>query len=244
MLISGANRGIGLELISQIVKLPSSPQHLFAACRNPEKAEKLKSLAKDHSNIHVIKINVDDEASIMAAKMEVENYLGQCGLNLLLNNAGIKAGLRLNTINSEDMLQVYKTNVVGPCLMVKAFLPLLKIAASKSDVPDFSCSRAAIINISSILGSVSCTRDISKYYDYDASKAALNMITKNMAVDLKSDKILSVAIHPGWVSTDMGGPNADIKPAKSAEGIIKVLSMLKGEHNGSLIEYTGKILPM
>lgn len=64
-------------------------------------------------------LDVDDEASIMAAKMEVENYLGQCGLNLLLNNAGIKAGLRLDTINTEDMLQVYKTNVVGPCLMVK-----------------------------------------------------------------------------------------------------------------------------
>ena len=63
--------------------------------------------------------DVDDEASIVAAKMEVENYLGQSGLNLLFNNAGMKAGLTFATINSEDMLQAYKTNVVGPCLMAK-----------------------------------------------------------------------------------------------------------------------------
>ena len=74
-------------------------------------------------------------------------------------------------------------------------------------------------------------------------QAALNMVTKSMAVDLKSDKILSVAIHPGWVKTDMGGPNANLTSTKSVEGIIKVLSMLKDEHNGLLIDYEGKTLP-
>uniref|UniRef100_A0A8C3QSB7 Uncharacterized protein n=1 Tax=Cyanoderma ruficeps TaxID=181631 RepID=A0A8C3QSB7_9PASS len=116
--------------------------------------QELRNLASKHPNIIIIPLEVADPASIKAAAAKVGEHLGGSGLNLLINNAGI---LNLNTLDTEtleDMTQVYTTNTIGPLLMGQAFLPLLKKAAQGSPGSGLSCSKAAIVNISSIGGSI------------------------------------------------------------------------------------------
>ncbi|KAH3819618.1 hypothetical protein DPMN_121357 [Dreissena polymorpha] len=138
------------------------------------------------------------------------------------------------------MAKVYEINAIGPLMVVKSFLPLLKQAASVDPAAPLSCNRAAIINISTSLASISGNTSIgfhgitSGFYGYRASKAALNMITTNMSLDLKNDGILATAIHPGWVKTDMGGPNALIDTVTSVTRVMAVMGKLQGE------EGTGK----
>ncbi|XP_013775522.1 uncharacterized protein LOC106460375 [Limulus polyphemus] len=140
------------------------------------------------------------------------------------------------------MMKNYEVNVVTPLIFTKAVLPLLKAAATQNDTKPFGCSRALVVNISSVLGSI-LSNDSGGLYPYRASKAALNMISKSLAVDLYSDGILSVSIHPGWVKTDLGGPNALIDTSTSVEGILGTILKVKENDNGLLINYDGKVIP-
>ncbi|NWU43317.1 DHB2 dehydrogenase, partial [Hylia prasina] len=156
LLVTGANRGIGLGLIQHVLRMPKPPQWIFATCRDPkgQRAQELQNLASKHPNIIIIPLEVSNPASIKAAAAKVEEHLGGSGLNLLINNAGI---LKLDTLDNETlevMREIYTTNTVGPLLMGQAFLPLLKKAAQGSPGSGLSCSKAAIVNISSIGGSI------------------------------------------------------------------------------------------
>ncbi|NWV32344.1 DHB2 dehydrogenase, partial [Grantiella picta] len=156
LLVTGANRGIGLGLIQHFLKMPKPPQWIFAGCRDPkgQRAQELQNLASKHPNIIVIRLEVANPASIKAAAAKVGEHLGGSGLNLLINNAGIAKLNTLDTETLENMTEVYATNTVGPMLMGQAFLPLLKKAAQGSPGSGMSCSKAAIINMSSIGGSI------------------------------------------------------------------------------------------
>ncbi|GAB0195727.1 C-factor-like [Grus japonensis] len=150
---------------------------------------------------------VTDPASIKAAAARVGEQLGGSGLNLLINNAGIAKLNLLDTETLEDMTQVYTTNTVAPLLLGQAFLPLLKKAAEGSPGSALSCSKAAIVNMSSSAGSI---EDVYLWHfghvvSYRCSKAALNMLTKCQSLGYREHGILCVALHPGWVQTDMGG---------------------------------------
>nr|XP_033798319.1 C-factor-like isoform X4 [Geotrypetes seraphini] len=211
-----------------------------------EQMEELTNLSAKYSNLSVIKLETTDPASVAEAMKEVEKQLKGRGLNVLINNAGIISETTLETVDEKDLLNVYSTNVVGPMLVTKAFLPLLKKAAEENPQAHMNWTRAAVINMSSILGSIKLNAESflrNPVLSYRCSKAALNMLTNCQAVGYKKDGILCTAIHPGWVQTDMGGPKASLTVGQSVNGILKVLCSLTENHNGILLDWEGKIIP-
>ncbi|XP_030437061.1 uncharacterized protein LOC115660159 isoform X1 [Gopherus evgoodei] len=250
VLVTGANRGIGLEVVKQFLEKSNPPEWVFATCREPEgeRAQQLKNLASRHPNLAIVALEATDPASIRAAATRVEEHLKSSGLNLLINNAGI---VRLSTLESEtpeDMSLVYATNVTGPLLVSQAFLPLLKKAAQGSPQPGLSCSKAAIVNMSSDSGSIMNLFgwQMGQVVSYRCSKAALNMLTKCQSLGYEGDGILSIAVHPGWVQTDMGSSTPDQAPLTvdvSVQGILNVLPTLSNKDNGAFVNWEGKVLP-
>ncbi|NXO05639.1 GSFK dehydrogenase, partial [Oriolus oriolus] len=209
VLVTGANRGLGLGFVQHFLRTPNPPQWIFATCRDPkgQRAQELQNLASKHHNVVVIALDVANPATITAAAAKVGEHLGGSGLNLLINNAGMVKPKTLDAETSEDMTETYTTNTVGPLLMGQAFLPLLKKAAQGSPGSGLSCSKAAIINISSIGGSIASSYgwEQMQVVSYRCSKAALNMLSKCQSLAYREHGVLCVALHPGWVQTDLGG---------------------------------------
>ncbi|XP_063801308.1 C-signal-like [Pseudophryne corroboree] len=248
ILITGCNRGIGLELVHQLLEQPNPPKQIFATCRNPDSLQnkKLNDLAAKHSSVVVIKLETTDDKSIKEAALEVEKHLKGAGLNVLVNNAGIMPVSTLESADAEDLMRVYNTNVIGPLLLAKAFLPLLKKAAAENPQKAIGCSKSALINISTLLGSIEKTPETFLLFpmlSYRCSKAALNMLTQCQSVGYKEYDILCTAIHPGWVQTDLGGPNATLTVDQSVNGIIKVMDNLSQKHNGIVLDWEGNVVP-
>lgn len=138
---------------------------------------------------------------------------------------------------------------MGPLMITKAFLPLLKRAASRGagGAGRMGIQRAAVINMSSLLGSVELNwgdrTNNFRWYPYRTSKSALNMVSRCMAVDLEPDGILCMAIHPGWVRTDMGGSEAPLSIEESISAILSVIGDLTEKDHGSFLNFTGEVLP-
>ncbi|XP_041652179.1 C-factor isoform X2 [Cheilinus undulatus] len=187
ILVTGANRGIGLELVAQLAQQVGKDAHLFACCREPEgsRAQALRDLSAQHpGKITTICLDLSDEESISAAVQAVSDQIGDGGLNLLINNAAINTPAKpapLSTTEKQHMMEVYETNVVGPFLLAKKFLPLLQRAA-ESYTPEhdtggkMSCRRSAIINMSTLISSIQkCPENFSyaQMYPYRTSKAPL-----------------------------------------------------------------------
>lgn len=184
------------------------------------------------------------DSSVDAAAQSAESIVGTDGLNCLINNAAINIASELDTVTRDAMMKTYESNTVAPLFVTKAFLPLLRRAAAGGS--DMGIRRAAVINVSSVLGSVQLNWGEGasfKSYAYRASKSALNMVTRCLAVDLEAEKILFVALHPGWVRTDMGGPMAPLSPEESISSVLSVISGLTEKHHGGFLDYTGKSLP-
>ncbi|XP_054697125.1 C-factor-like [Grus americana] len=250
VLVTGANRGIGLGLVRHFLGMPNPPEWVFAACRDPkgQRAQELQNLASKHPNLVIVPLEVTDPASIKAAAARVGEQLGGSGLNLLINNAGIAKLNLLDTETLEDMTQVYTTNTVAPLLLGQAFLPLLKKAAEGSPGSALSCSKAAIVNMSSSGGSIASPSgwDLMQVVSYRCSKAALNMLTKCQSLGYREHGVLCVALHPGWVQTDMGGSAGYTPPVTvdaSVRGMLKVLSSLSEKDTGTFLDWEGKVVP-
>ncbi|XP_047934703.1 C-signal-like isoform X3 [Anser cygnoides] len=194
VLLTGSNRGIGLELVKQLLGGPRPPAWIFATCRDPEgpRAQELRDLASRHPNLVLVKLDVANPSAIADAAKIVEGKLNGAGLNLLINNAGIYAQVSLETVDSDEMIRTYKTNAVGPLLM---------------------------------------------------AQAALNMLTKCQALTYGEAGILCVALHPGWVKTDMGTQEADLTVDTSVRGLLSVLPVLSEKHSGNLLNWEGKVIP-
>ncbi|NWV83111.1 GSFK dehydrogenase, partial [Dasyornis broadbenti] len=209
VLVTGANRGLGLGFVQHFLRMPKPPQWIFATCRDPkgQRAQELQKLASKHPNVVVIALEVTNPASIKAAAAKVQEHLGGSGLTLLINNAGMVKPKMLDEETLEDMTEIYTTNTTGPLLMGQAFLPLLKKAAQGSPGSGLSCSKAAIVNISSIGGSIASAFgwEQMQVVAYRCSKAALNMLSKCQSLAYREHGILCVALHPGWVQTELGG---------------------------------------
>ncbi|XP_032086473.1 estradiol 17-beta-dehydrogenase 2-like isoform X1 [Thamnophis elegans] len=156
VLVTGSNRGIGLGLVKRFLELPSPPIWVFATTRDleGEKTKELREMVCRYPNLVVLQLDVTKPESIQAAQKEVEKCVGEGGLTLLYNNAGIWIFNDLQTENAKDTMRVYSVNTIGPLLMSQAFLPLLKKAARRSPCQGLSTSKAAIINMSSIGGSI------------------------------------------------------------------------------------------
>ncbi|XP_040180520.1 C-factor-like [Rana temporaria] len=245
VLVTGSNRGIGLELVKTFLNKRNPPKYVFAACRNPETAQELKSLTSKHSNLVNVKMDVTDKASIEDAYSVVKETLKGRGLNLLINNAGINVYHSADETTSEDMMRVYETNTVGPMLVTQIFAPLLKKAAQENPNEVMSCSKAAVIHTSSSLGSLESTTHLypTALIEYRCSKTALNMLTRCQAEAYKMYGIIAVAFEPGWVQTDMGGPKAELKLHESVGGMMEVFDTLTEKHNGMFLDYKGLTLP-
>ncbi|KAM6057618.1 C-signal-like [Chlamydotis macqueenii] len=250
VLVTGANRGIGLGLVQHLLAMSNPPKWVFATCRDPkgQRAQELRNLASKHPNLVIIPLEVTDPASIKAAAARVEEKLGGSGLNLLINNAGMLICNTLDNATLEDMIQIYTTNTVGPLLLGQAFLPLLKKAAQGCPGSALSCAKAAIINMSSSGGSIEEVYlwDHTNVVSYRCSKAALNMLTKCQSLGYREHGILCVALHPGWVQTDMGtsaGPTAPVTVDTSVRGMLKVLASLSEKDTGTFLDWEGKVVP-
>lgn len=229
ILITGANRGIGFELTRQYALRENL--RIFAACRHPDAASELQRLAQQHSGIIPLPLDVTDHESIRQAARIVSQQTDT--LDLLINNAGIdlpETEQALQNITPEAMQRVYAVNTIAPLIMAQAFAVFL----SRS-------RRPCLINITSEMASIS-DRDYGGAYAYCASKAALNMTTRGLAVDLGRQGIICIALDPGWVQTDMGGTRAPLTPAESVSGMVSVIDQLSPEHNGSYLRWDGSTL--
>ncbi|XP_007477229.2 C-factor-like isoform X1 [Monodelphis domestica] len=247
VLVTGSNRGLGLEFVRQLLELPKPPQLLFATCRNPSAAQALHELSAQHSSVRILQLDVENSASIQEAFVSVKDQLEGLGLNLLINNAGRVIPNSFHSESAESMLQLYQTHVVGSLKMSQTFLPLLKKAAQMGPQDSLSCNRAAIINISSTGGSFTelLGWEIGPGLSYRCSKAALNMLTRCQGLILKEEGILCAAIHPGWVQTDLGncrGFLAPMKKEESVQGMLKVFSTLSEKNAGYFFDWEGKEL--
>uniref|UniRef100_A0A914VKK8 C-factor n=1 Tax=Plectus sambesii TaxID=2011161 RepID=A0A914VKK8_9BILA len=251
VLVTGASRGIGLEMVRQLAAIQDGPVHIFAACRNPDAAEDLQILTKDYPQVHPVYLDVENDESIWSAADQIQAILKPTdeGLNLLINNAGIcdKEGSGFSVPGAERGVFLHHLNVnsVGPVLVTQAFLPLLQKAAAISNSGKMGAHKAAIINISSILGSIAENALGSKLIPniaYRMSKTALNQLTKTLAVDMKPDGILVASFCPGWVQTDMGGPQADLKVNESVSALLNSIEKLSDEHTGDYFHHNGETI--
>lgn len=167
------------------------------------------------------------------------------GLNVLFNSAGISprsSFLGLKALKASELMDVYSVNVVAPLMLSKAFVPLLKQASEANKSASIGPSRALIVNMSSVLGSIESNKEGSLYH-YRVTKSGLNAATKSLSIDLKNDGIMTVSLHPGWVKTDMGGPKAPMEVADSCEKMVNTIMNIDKSLNGGFIQWDGKKLP-
>lgn len=228
VLITGANRGIGLEFVRQFV---ANGDRVFATARDLNAATDLGHLAMANpKRLTLLSLDVRNEDEINSVYEQVSQDID--ALDLLINNAGILyRGETPENITAQALLESFQVNAVAPVLMVKAFLPLLE----QSSLP-------RVVNMTSQLGSIS-RKTYGGYYSYGASKAALNMLSRTLAVDLRSRGIVVVVFHPGWVRTDMGGEAAPVKPVDSVRGMMSIIERLTIEDSGNFYTWEGETLP-
>lgn len=226
VLITGANRGIGLELARTYAK---AGDRVFAFCRSPESAEALNDLAAaSGGKVTVHAMDVGDGASIAAAREAV----GEAPIDVLINNAGVMGGdpQTLQSIDFDAWVDALKIMTIGPFRVVQAFLPNMRKAATPK-----------VMTVTSQMGA--STWPFGGSYAYTSAKAGVNRVMKTLALDLKGDNIAVSMIHPGWVKTDMGGPNADITPEESAAGIHRVIASLGMKETGKFFKWNGDSHP-
>lgn len=225
-LITGANRGIGLEFVRQYA---ADNWRVFACSRHPEKSGTLNVLAARYpEQITVHTLDVADHIQIEGLALLLTNE----SIDLLLNNAGIyMATHKDDNIDYEAWAHAFLVNTMAPLKMAQVFAA--QIARS---------NQRMIVTISSKMGSIGDNSGGDSYI-YRSSKAAVNMVVKSLAIDLKPVGITAVVLHPGWVQTEMGGPNALISTTQSVSGMRHVISQLTLADSGKFFAYDGKTIP-
>ncbi|KAI0667312.1 NAD-P-binding protein [Trametes maxima] len=232
-IVTGSSRGIGLELVRQLV---ASPENLVvAAVRNPGKATALNGLkATAKGTLHVVDIDVSDFDSIRASAKTLELIFGNVGLDYLINNAAIMYDDTPFTLDPDELMRVLRTNVAGPALLSQIALPFLTKGVRKT-----------ILNVSSVGGSVAHAQRLTgtrhRVGSYSVSKVALNMLTvgqKNERPDL-----IVIAMCQGWVQTDMGGSDAPLKPSESVADVLREITSVRPADSGKYVRHTGEEIP-
>ena len=228
ILITGANRGIGLGLVQQY--LARGNAHIFATCRQPDKADDLQALAASHpDSVTIIQLDMADEAAIHAALEVVREHVD--GLDVLINNAAMRFPNEqelFGAVKASEFLHSMNVNAVGPFILVQTFIDLLKAGDNPRIV---NVTTGPLVPV-----------EYNLPYNYCISKAALNMITRYFAVNLAAFGIISVGLYPGWVQTEMGmsgGGKPPLTIKESGKGIVAVVSKLTMRDNEQFIAWSG-----
>lgn len=228
IVLTGANRGLGLELARV---LTGRGDTVIAGCRNPAAATDLAALTP-----HVHAIDMGDTTSIDAFVAAV----GDQPVDVVINNAGIDArnlgaadGDRDVLVQPIDHLMGEITvNTVGPLLLVRGLLPHLRAA-----------SNPRIVNVSSQVGSMEVGAKVGRDLGYSVSKAALNMVTVKLGMRLRDEGVTAIALHPGYLKTDMGGAGAAMEPSEAATAIAALVDGLTIADTGTFLRWDGTIHP-
>ncbi|XP_068629417.1 C-signal [Battus philenor] len=240
VLITGANRGLGLGMVKYLISQRKA-ERIFATCRNA--SEELSKLSAEHSNLHILHLDVKKFDTFGDFATKIQKLLSNDGLNLLVNNAGVSTKFtKLSLVKEDQLMDNFTVNTVAPIMLTKTLLPFLIQAADANNDKPVGAHRAAVINMSSVLGSIA-QNDQGGFYPYRCSKAALNAATKSMSLDLRKNQILVACVHPGWVRTDMGGKNAPLDVDTSISGIFNTIYKLGEDDSGKFLQYDGSELP-
>jgi NAD(P)-dependent dehydrogenase (short-subunit alcohol dehydrogenase family) len=222
-LITGANRGLGLEFARQYL---ADGWQVYAACRDLEGAVELRTLADESETLRLLRLDVTDSASIEAAATDLD---GQA-IDLLLNNAGVGGAWdqSLGRIDYDAWAKVLDVNTTGPVRVLERFLE--NVASSQ---------RKLVITLTSGMGSIA-DNSSGGAIAYRSSKAAVNMVMRSLAIDLAPRRITCVVVNPGWVRTDMGGPNAPLTPAESVTKLRRLIDHLRPADSGKFFNHDGR----
>ena len=227
ILITGANRGLGLEFARQYL---AEGWDVIAACRNPGAARALSSLERQSQGAsRIIEMDVADGASVKRAAEGLRSR----SIDVLINGAGVFGGDRqsVGSLDYEDWRQVLEVNLLGPARVCEAFLE--QVARSE---------RRLMVTITSGMGSIADNTS-GGYVLYRTSKAAVNMLMRTAAIDLRARGITCLVLNPGWVKTDMGGPNAQLTPAESIGAMRQLIARLGPRDSGRFYSYDGREYP-
>ncbi len=221
-LVTGANRGLGLEFVRQLL---ARGQRVVATCRQPGRALELTRLAGVHpGHLTVLPLTLPEPRSIADLAREVEAL--DLRIDLLINNAGLlHSGERFGALELDSLRSAFFANAAGPLLLTQALAPSF-------------ADGARVANLSSRLGSIAGT-DTLRTPSYAISKAALNMVNKLLSIALAEHGVIVIAISPGWVRTDMGGTDATLMPADSVAGMLRVIDGLTPADNGRFLDHLG-----
>lgn len=227
ILITGANRGIGLELATQYAGLG---WRVYATCRQPEAAHELIELSArqpERVSIHPLNVANDRQISALAQALRGES------IDMLFNNAGVYGpeAQEFGSVVGDEWIEAFRINSIAPLKLMQAFVE--HVAASRLRL---------MVGMTSKMGSMA-DNGSGGYYVYRASKAALNAVLKSAAIDLKPRGITVLVLHPGWVKTEMGGPNALISPAECVTKLRAILDRATPADSGMFYQVDGSVVP-
>ncbi|AMO70939.1 SDR family oxidoreductase [Sphingorhabdus sp. M41] len=217
IIITGANRGLGLEMARQYA---ANGWNVIGTAREPDKAEELQAIDK----VTVMQLDAAEDASIR----KFAEQLGDQPVDLFINNAGIYGPSEFDRKGWLDLLNI---NVIGPVALATALKD--NVAQSKA---------RKMVVISSQVGSIA-ENDSGNMIYYRTSKAAINQAWNSLAQQWKDEGLTLAMMHPGWVQTDMGGENADLTPEESVGGMRSVIDGLTQDQNGKFYDYSGREIP-
>ncbi len=226
IVITGASRGIGRELTRRYLE---RGDHVDAAVRNPASAGELAALGeRAGGRLRIFACDVASDTSVRAFAAA----LGDVTVDVLVNNAGVMGKWQaLTDLDYVDMAQTFDTNALGPLRVTAALLPHLRRGSVRK-----------VVNMSSRMGSIGDNTS-GGAYAYRMSKAALNMACKSMSLDLGSEGFTAVVLHPDWVKTDMGGPDAPTSVEEAVAGIVTLVDRLGPADTGGFFHYRGETIP-
>ncbi|RRJ83923.1 SDR family oxidoreductase [Aestuariirhabdus litorea] len=226
VMITGCSRGLGLEFTRQYLQ---EGWKVYASCRNPEGCTELQALAAENPRLHLLPLDIADNASIERAAKALQ---GQ-PLDLLVQNAGVygPGASRLETVQVEPWMETLRINALAPLMVVQRLLDNLRLGYDP-----------CVVLLSSKMGSMTDNLSGGSYV-YRSSKAALNAVGKSLAEDLRGEGIRVLLMHPGWVKTDMGGPNALIDAVTSVASMRQVIAATTLSETGCFLDYNGDPLP-
>ncbi len=224
ILVTGANRGIGLALCKFLV---DAGHEVIAGARNPQAADCLVELSESGGkNLQVLQLDVDADESVERAVQAIGERHDH--LDILVNNAGIfpeEGDEKIEELPLEWFERAFQTNVVGTIRVTRAMLPLLRLSTA-----------AAVVNMGSGAGTIS-TKSDHRRYCYGASKAALHYVSRALAAELQP--IIVTVISPGWVRTEMGGEDADLDVDQAASSLADTILSLKAEDSSQFLARDG-----